>query len=99
MLWLETERQGLLSEATAIVLCQDLDVVADVRSMDNSILLRQMPRDEVESLLVDIGMVLQYAAFTEKQSNLPSEQGHCPLSTLGPKGAESESVGSKCMPD
>lgn len=66
VLWLETEAGGLLSEAAAVVLCRDKNVVEDLQKMEESALLRQMPNGELENLLVDIGMVLQYVAATDE---------------------------------
>lgn len=68
VLWLETEASGLLSEASAVILCRDLDAVEDILKMEESVLLRQMPHEEIESLIVEIGMVLQYAASMNAQS-------------------------------
>ena len=71
VLWLETEAGGLLSDPSAVILCRDLDVVEDIQRMEDSVLLRQMPHQEVEYLLVDIGMLLQYVASTDADNNAP----------------------------
>ena len=61
VLWLESECAGIVSEATPLVMTTDLDIVEEIQSLGESETCKEMQDSAVCSLLVDIGMTLQYA--------------------------------------
>ena len=61
VLWLESECAGIVSEATPVVLTADMDIVEEIQSLGESETCQEMQESAVCSLLIDIGMTLQYA--------------------------------------
>ena len=61
VLWLETESFGILSEPAPVVLTSNADIADEVQSLKDVSVVRKLGVRDVESLVVDIGMVLQYA--------------------------------------
>ena len=61
VLWLESECAGIVSDATPVVLVADMDLVEEIQSLGESETCQEMQESAVCSLLVDIGMTLQYA--------------------------------------
>lgn len=82
MLWLESECSGILSGALPLVLTGDADVAEEVAGVGRSEGCLAMPEGEVRSMLVDIGMSLQYASHLEPG---PRKPGESPPLSLSPR--------------
>lgn len=68
VLWIESECAGILSSSLPLVLTGNADVgeeIAGIWRLENC---QHMPEEEVRSILVDIGMALQYASHLEPGS-------------------------------
>ena len=64
LLWLETECAGVLSEPAPLVLTDDLDVAEELQSLkEGATACQVLSVAHTESLLVDVGMTLQYAGY------------------------------------
>lgn len=61
VLWLESECAGIVSEATPLVMTANPDIAEEIQSLGESETSQEMHEAAVSSLLVDIGMTLQYA--------------------------------------
>ena len=75
VLWLETESAGVISEACVRVLTVDPDIAEEVQRVADSETLRDLPWPEIDSLLVDIGMVLQFSRHLMGGSEAPKTAG------------------------
>ncbi|KAK9789759.1 hypothetical protein WJX73_001661 [Symbiochloris irregularis] len=67
LLWLEVERDAILSICVPVVVSADQDVVEEVCELDDDILQNKISVAEAEQLLLKIGSVLEFAQhFTER---------------------------------
>lgn len=66
LLWLETECDGVLSEPAPLVLTDNLDVAEELQSLRDAMACQVLSVAHTESLLVDVGMTLQYAGYLSR---------------------------------
>lgn len=74
-MWLETECAGVVSEPLPLVLVSDLDIAEEIESMREPSTGQDLQELAVDSLLVDIGMTLQYAAHIFGTSSPQQQSG------------------------
>lgn len=94
ILWVETELAGVLSEPRALVLTANADIAEEIQSLPESGSNQGMSEEDMDSLIVDIGMVLQYA------SQAQPARGHKPRKTLIPSalsGVAAEYSNEACI--
>lgn len=69
VLWLETECNGIVSEAVPLVLTLDLDIAEEIQGFRELPNCQNIPELELHNFLTDIGMTLQYAEHLWGPSN------------------------------